>query len=204
MRKGERFNAISHMVGVILTFVGLLVLVVPPLMHGDLMKAVGFTVYGLSLLLAFLASTLYHSVHGETRHLYLLFDRIAIYFLIAGTYTPITLLKLPTSWGRPLLAIVWLLALSGSAIELLPVRRKKPLSLALYMLMGWMSLLAIKPLIAALTATGVGYLVAGGLLYSLGGVVARLKMLPRNHELWHILALAGSACHFAVMLIYVS
>ena len=201
---GEKFNAITHLVGTALTGVGFLVLVVPPLVEGDFKKAIGLAVYGASLFLTFLVSTLFHSTHGGTRDWFRRLDRTAIYLLIAGTYTPITLLKLPAEWGRPLLSIVWVLALSGSMIELLSARGKKPLSVALYFAMGWMSLLAIKPLLAALTPRGVLVLVAGGVLYTLGGIALRMKLIPRSHEVWHVLSLAGGACHFAVILFYVS
>ena len=203
MRKGDRFNAISHLVGVFLAALGTVVLVVPAVARGDFTRSVGFIVYGASLLLAFATSTLFHSFRGKARDVMRRFDRVAIFLLIAGTYTPIMLVRLPAMWGWPLLAMAWAIAIYGSVRELAPSGRK-PHSVALYLLMGWMAVLAIKPLIAALTAAGVVYLLAGGVLYTLGGIAVRVALLPRSHEVWHVLALAGSACHFMVMLYYVS
>jgi len=202
--KGERFNALTHLVGAVLTLAGLLWLVVPPLIHGEIKKVLGFTVYGVTLFLAYLASTVYHSVKGEVRDVYRRYDRIAIYLVIAGTYTPVTLLKLSPGWGWPLLATVWALAVVGSAAELAAGHQKKTMSVVLYLVMGWMSLIAFKPLLESLTPAAVIWLGVGGVFYTFGAINLRFKLLPRSHEVWHVLVLAGSACHFAVMLLYVS
>lgn len=204
MEAGEKFNAVTHLGGALLTGLGIPVLVVPPAMAGDFVEAAGFGIYGASLFLSFLVSTLFHATRGTTRDWFRRLDRTAIYLLIAGTYTPITLLKFPAAWGRPLLWVVWVLAISGSVVEFLSAKGKRPLSVALYLLMGWMSLLAIKPLLAALTPAGLTILLAGGVLYTLGGITHRMRLLPRSHEVWHVLSLGGGACHFAVMLFYVA
>ena len=201
--RGERFNALTHLAGAVATVAGLLLLVVPPLIHGEIKKVLGFAVYGLTLFLAYVASTVYHSVRGAARDLYRRYDRMAIYLLIAGTYTPVTLLALPPRWGWPLLIAVWALAGVGSVAEMVAGRQKKTLSVALYLFMGWMSLIALKPLVESLAPAAVIWLGVGGVLYTLGAINLRFRLSPRSHEVWHVLVLAGSACHFAVMLFYV-
>jgi hemolysin III len=201
--RGERFNAFTHLAGAIATLGGLLVLVVPPLLDGEIKKVLGFAVYGVTLLLAYVASTAYHSARGAARDLYRRYDRMAIYLLIAGTYTPVTLLALPPKWGWPLLIAAWALAGIGSVAELFAGRQKKTLSVALYLFMGWMSLVALRPLVESLAPAAVIWLGAGGVLYTLGAINLRFALSPRSHEVWHVLVLAGSACHFAVMLFYV-
>ena len=203
LSRGERFNVLTHLAGAVATLAGLLVLVVPPLLHGEIKKFLGFTVYGLTLFLTYVASTLYHSVRGEARDLYRRYDRIAIYLLIAGTYTPVTVLALPPAWGWPLLIAVWALAGVGSVAELVAGRQKKTLSVALYLFMGWMSLVALKPLVESLTPAAVVWLGIGGVLFTLGAINLQFNLSPRSHEVWHVMVLAGTACHFAVMLFYV-
>lgn len=202
--KGERFNALTHLAGAVLTLGGLAWLVVPPLIHGEIVKVLGFTIYGLSLFLTYLASTVYHSVKGAARDVYRRYDRIAIYLVIAGTYTPVTLLKLPPVLGRPLLATVWALAVVGAVAELLIARQRKTVSVTLYLVMGWMSLIALEPLLQSLTPAAVIWLGIGGVLYTFGAINLRFRLLPRSHEVWHVAVLVASACHFAVMLLYVS
>lgn len=203
MSRGEKFNAISHLCGVLLTAAGLFVLVVPPLRDGEFTKAIAFTVYGTSLLLTFLASTLYHSVRGQARDLMRRADRIAIYLLIAGTYTPVTLVRLPASWGWPLLTVAWGLALYGSVLEWFDARHERRHTMSLYFVMSFISVFALRPLFVTVGAGGVAYLVAGGVFYTVGALAIRLTLHPRRHEFWHVAVLAGSACHFLMMLHYV-
>jgi hemolysin III len=204
MAGGERFNAVTHLIGALLTAAGMIALVMPPILQGEYLKALWFTVYGTSLLLTYVASILFHSMRGRARETYRRFDRIAIYILIAGTYTPLTLLRLPPRWGVPMLLAVWALAISGAVVEFLLSRKKKPLSVTLYVAMGWISILAVKPLLASITVYGVLWMVAGGVLYSLGALMLRWKLHPRCHEIWHVVVLVASACHFAMMYLYVS
>jgi hemolysin III len=189
--------------GAILAVVGWLVLVVPALVDGEVKRFLGLSVYGLTLFLVYAASTLYHSVRGEARELYRRYDRIAIYMVIAGTYTPVTLLKLPPEWGWPLLVGVWALAVAGSVTELVLARQAKTLSVTLYLLMGWMALVAAKPIVDSLSLAAVIWLGVGGVIYTLGAINLRWELLPRSHEVWHVLVLAASACHFAAIFFYV-
>jgi hemolysin III len=189
--------------GAILAAVGWLVLVVPAAAQGDLKSFVGLSVYGLTLVLVYLASTLYHAVRGEAQEIFRRYDRIAIYLVIAGTYTPVALLKLPPAWGWPLLVGVWALAVAGTVIELALARQTRTLSVALYLLMGWLALVAAKPLVDSLSIAAVVWLGVGGVIYTLGAINLRFKLLPRSHEVWHVLVLAASACHFAAIFFYV-
>ena len=170
MSRAERFNAVTHMAGAILAVAGWLVLVVPAVVEGDVKSFIGLSIYGLTLFLVYVASTLYHAVHGEARELYRRYDRIAIYMVIAGTYTPVTLLKLPPEWGWPLLFGVWALAVAGSVAELVLAHQKRTLSVALYLLMGWMALVAAKPLMESLSLAAMVWLGVGGVIYTLGAI----------------------------------
>jgi len=201
--RAERFNAVTHMAGAILAVAGWLVLVVPATVEGDVKSFIGLSIYGLTLFLVYVASTLYHTVRDEARELYRRYDRIAIYMVIAGTYTPVTLLKLPPEWGGPLLFGVWTLAVAGSVAELVLAHQKRTLSVALYLLMGWMALVAAKPLMDSLSLAAMVWLGVGGVIYTLGAINLRWKLLPRSHEVWHVLVLAASACHFAAIFFYI-
>ena len=203
MSRAERFNAVTHMAGAILAVAGWLVLVVPAVVEGDVKSFIGLSIYGLTLFLVYVASTLYHTVRDEARELYRRYDRIAIYMVIAGTYTPVTLLKLPPEWGWPLLFGVWALAVAGSVAELVLAHQKRTLSVALYLLMGWMALVAAKPLMDSLSLAAMVWLGVGGVIYTLGAINLRWKLLPRSHEVWHVLVLAASACHFAAIFFYI-
>lgn len=206
----EPFNGISHFTGALLSLVGLVLLLA--LSSGKPWHVTGFLVYGGSLVLLYTASTLYHSLHGNRRHIerLLMFDQVAIYALIAGTYTPICLVPLRGPGGWTLLAIVWGIALVGIGMRL--GWRKAPpwVPIALYLLMGWMSVAALGPLSIALPATALNWLFAGGIVYTVGTVFFALQR-PRlwpgvfsSHELWHVFVLGGSACHFVMMLRFVT
>jgi hemolysin III len=202
--RAERFNAVTHLAGAVLAAVGFGVLVVPAVARGRVLEALGFAVYGVSLFLVFLASTLYHVAGAAQRERWRCWDRAAIYVLIAGTYTPLALLKLPPRWGWPLMAAVWGLAAGGAASELLPARRRAVPEVTSYLVMGWMAMVAVVPLVDSLTIPGTAWLGAGGVIFTAGALTLRFDLLPRAHEVWHVLVLAGSACHFLAMLLYVS
>ena len=152
----------------------------------------------------FLASTLYHAVQNEgARKVLRQVDHLAILYLIAGSYTPFTLVTLNGSWGWSIFGVVWGLTLIGTVLQLSPARHIKALMVTLYLLMGWVVLVAIKPLIANLDVNGLGLLVAGGLAYT-GGVVFYVnKRIPFNHAIWHLFVLAGAMLHFFAILFYV-
>jgi hemolysin III len=204
MYHGERFNSISHLVGAGLALAGAIVLVTLAARLGDPWKIVSFSIYGAMLVALYVFSTIYHSVRGPAKALLRKFDHCAIYLLIAGTYTPFALVSLRGTWGWWLLGIVWSLALVGIVQELMLGKRTRVLSLILYVLMGWLALVAVVPLWNALTPSGFAWLLAGGALYT-GGLVfyATDHKLRHGHGMWHLCVVSGSGCHFYTILHYV-
>lgn len=205
MYEGERFNSISHLAGAILSLCGLSLLVTLAAIDGDPWKIVSFSVYGATLLLLYTCSTLYHSVRGPAKALFRKLDHLSIYLLIAGTYTPFSLVALRDNWGWWLLGIIWFLAIVGMALELYPRIRNRVVSVVICLLMGWLILAAFKPLLEALPRAGVYWIVAGGVLYSVGVVFYALdKKALHFHGIWHLFVLAGSLSHFCAILIYLA
>ena len=204
MYYGERFNSISHLVGAGLALAGAIVLITMAARLGDPWKIVSFSIYGTMLVALYVFSTVYHSVRGRAKAILRKLDHCAIYLLIAGTYTPFALVSLRGTWGWWLLGIVWSLALFGIAQELWLGNRTRVLSLILYVLMGWLALVAVVPLWHALTPPGFAWLLAGGALYT-GGLVfyATDHRLRHGHGVWHLCVVSGSGCHFCTILFYV-
>ena len=205
MYHGERFNSISHLIGALLAAIGSIILITMATRLGDPWKIVSVTVYGITLLALYVCSTLYHSARGAVQKATLRkFDHCAIYLLIAGSYTPFALVCLREKWGWPLFTVVWALALFGIAQELWLKSVSRKLSLVIYVLMGWISLAAIMPLIAALGWQGFAWLAAGGVLYT-GGMVFYVNdhRIRHGHGVWHLFVLGGSACHFVAVAGYV-
>ena len=206
MHTEERFNSISHLVGVGLALVGTIVLVVLAARLGDPWRLASFGIYGTALVVQYITSFLYHSAHGSTKPILRNLDHCAIYLLIAGTYSPFTLGTLRGHWGWPLFGAIWTLASIGIVQELQRPQRSRFLSLAIYLLMGWLAVLAIVPLISLLTLKGFAWLLAGGLLYT-GGIffyVAGKKGFSHGHSVWHLFVLGGSACHYFAVLLFVA
>jgi hemolysin III len=200
----EIANAITHGLGVGLSIAALVLLVLVAATKGNGWHLASSIVYGVTLLLLYLASTLYHSIPGEkARHVFKIIDHSAIYMLIAGTYTPFTLVTLRDSGGWWLFGIVWSLAAAGIALEAFWVYRPKWVSAAVYLGMGWLVVTAIGPLIANLPAPGVWLLAAGGLAYTFGTIFYILKRIPYMHAVWHLFVLAGSVCHFLAVMLFV-
>ena len=205
MYHGERFNSISHLVGAALAVAGTAVLVVLAARLGDPWKIVGFSIYGAMLVALYVASTAYHSVRGRAKEILQKVDHCSIYLLIAGSYTPFALVSLRGPWGWSLLGVVWGLALLGIAQEIWLAKGARVLSLVIYVLMGWLALVAVVPLWEALTPAGFGWLLAGGACYTLGIVFyATDHKVRHGHGLWHLFVLAGSICHFVTVLLYVA
>jgi hemolysin III len=205
MYYGERFNSISHLVGAALAVAGAALLIVLAARLGDPWKIVSFSVYGTMLVALYVFSTLYHSVRGRAKDVLRKFDHCSIYLLIAGSYTPFTLVSLRGAWGWSLLGVVWGLALLGILQEIWLAKGARVLSLVIYVLMGWLALVAVSPLWAALTPTGFAWLVAGGACYTIGiFFYATDHKLRHGHGLWHLFVLAGSICHFLTVLLYVA
>jgi hemolysin III len=206
-RGEERANVATHAAGAVLAVVGVVVLAVVARRHGTPRDLFGCVVFGAALVLLYSASTLYHSVgpaHARAKSILRALDHSAIFLLIAGTYTPFTLVTLGGPWGWSLFGVVWGLAVVGIALRLVLRRRPTALFMALYLAMGWSVLVAEKQLVAALVPGGIALLAAGGAAYTVGVVFYLWHRLPYGHAIWHGFVLAGSACHFAAVLLYVA
>ncbi len=209
MRIREPFNAISHLVGLVLAAAGTIVLL--RMAHGTGERA-AFAVYGASLILLYGASTLYHSLPLPDHRLRPLrtLDHIAIYFLIAGTYTPVAMVTLHGPWGWTLLGIAWAIAVAGIPFKIWFLDAPVWISTGTYLGMGYMALAAAAPLAARVSPAGLAWLAAGGIAYTVGAIIftrERPDPIPGvfgHHEIWHLLVLVGSGCHFGFMLRYVA
>jgi hemolysin III len=205
MRHGERFNSITHLVGAALAIAGTAVLVTIAAGLGDPWKIVSFSVYGAMLVALYVFSTLYHSIWGRAKPVLQKIDHCMIYLLIAGSYTPFALVSLRGPWGWSLLGAVWTLAALGIAQEIWIAKGARVLSLAIYLVMGWLALVAISPLWLALKPAGFAWLAAGGLLYTVGILFYALDQKVRHgHGIWHLFVLGGSSCHFFTVLLHVA
>lgn len=201
MYKGEKFNSISHLVGSVFALAGMIFLVVMASIQGDPWKIVSLSIYGTTLLLVYLNSTLYHSFQGRTKAVFQTFDHLSIYLLIAGTYTPLTLVSLRGGWGWSLFGTIWGLAFLGIGLELFSKTRQKILTISIYVIMGWLILIASHPLINSLPTGGLIALLVGGLFYTSGVIFYVSKdKIRHSHGIWHLFVMAGSFCHFLTML----
>lgn len=205
MYKGERFNSFSHLAGVLAAVIGSAALIWPVLQSGEGWKLLGFSVYSVSLLALYVFSTLYHSTTGPHKALYRQLDHLAIYLLIAGTYTPFLVVTLRESGGWWMFAIIWSLAAIGMALEMVPKAGRRAWSIGVYLLMGWLALFLIKPLSAALPEGGFTLLLMGGVTYTAGIIFYVFdKKVIHFHGIWHLFVLAGSVCHFFTIYYYVA
>ena len=200
----ELASSIVHGIGIVLSIAGLAALVALSARYGEVRDVVASAVFGATLVLLYTASTLYHAVPvPKAKPVLRTLDHIAIYLLIAGTYTPFTLIALPGRWGWSLFAAVWTLAALGSVLEFGALKRFRKLSVLLYIGMGWIGMIAFKPLMAHLQTGGMLLLVAGGLAYTLGVPFYLWRRMPYHHSVWHAFVLAGSVLHFLAVLLYV-
>lgn len=200
----EIAHSLSHGVGIVLAIVGLCVLVALSVRDGDIRHVVASGIFGGTLILLYTASTLYHSIPlPETKRLLRIIDHASIYLLIAGTYTPFTLVTLSGPWGWSLFGVTWGLAAVGVIFKLFFTGRFEKLSLVIYIAMGWCGVVAAKPLMAALAPGGLWLLLLGGLSYTGGVVFYVMKRLPYHHAIWHLFVLAGSVLHYFAILLYV-
>jgi hemolysin III len=206
MHFGERFNSITHLVGAVLSVAGLATLVTMGALDGDAYKVVSFAIYGAMLLVLYAISTLYHWVRNpRIKSVLQKCDHSAIYLLIAGSYTPFTLVTLRGPWGWSLFGVSWGLAALGIVQELTLGRRTRSVSMVLYVLMGWLALVAIHPLVTALPPAGTAWLVAGGLIYSAGiYFFINDERIRHGHGIWHLFVLGGSLCQFVTVARYVA
>jgi hemolysin III len=200
----ELANSLTHAVGLVLSIAGLSALLGAAAMHGGWLEIASCAIYGTTLIVLYLTSTLYHSIPFPLpKRILRTMDHLAIFLLIAGTYTPFMLIALRGTWGRALFALVWILALVGAVMDLSPLRRHRRVMIGLYVLLGWIGIVAIKPLIAALPAAALWLLFGGGVSYTLGVVFYRWHGQRYHHALWHLCVLGGSVLHYCAVLYYV-
>ncbi len=200
----EKINVISHAVGFFLSLIALGFLVVRASISGNVLHVVSFTIFGVSLMVLYAASSLYHNAkQPEVRKRLKIFDHASIYVLIAGTYTPFTLVTLQGSTGWIIFGVSWGIALVGITLKLFFTGRYSIASTVMYVLMGWVIIFAIKPLVHNLSADGLFWLFLGGVAYTVGAVLYSIKKIKFNHAIFHLLVLIGSFCHFVSIYFYV-
>ncbi len=201
--KEELANFITHAIGFILALAGLVVLIRVVYHDPDFWRQFSFVLYGTTVVMLFGASTLYHGVTKPSlKRILRVVDHMAIYLLIAGTYTPFMVLPLRGSWGWWLLGIIWSLALFGIVFKLWYTGKLNSLSTGIYLGMGWLAIVAIEPMMHSVPPASLGWLITGGLLYTLGVVFYNWKSLPYHHAIWHLFVLAGSGCHYISIIFY--
>jgi hemolysin III len=200
----ERINILSHASGLLLSMVAIVLLLVRASNYGNAWHIVSVAIFGASLIALYAASTTYHSAtRPELRARLRVIDHATIYILIAGTYTPFTLITLSGPVGWTIFSISWGLAVSGIVLKLFFTGRFNLVSTLMYIFMGWIIVFAVKPLVASLPAEGLYWLIAGGLSYTIGAVVYSIKKVPLNHAIFHLFVLGGSVCHFVAVYFYV-
>lgn len=204
MYHGERFNAWTHLVGALLAGIGAIWLLVLAALDGSTTKIVSVAIYGVTLVMLYSISTVYHSVRGRAKVIMRKLDHLSIYLLIAGSYTPFCLVTLEGAWGWTLFGIVWTLGIIGMLQEIKPRSEARVLSIIIYAVMGWIVLIALKPLITALGTTGFTWLAAGGVFYTVGIIFFAFDSRFRHwHGIWHLFVIAGSLLHFVAIVRFV-
>lgn len=203
-KRSERYNTLTHAIAAILALPAVIVLLVYASLKGDdAWRIVSFSIYGLTLFLLYLASSLYHGTNGRRKRIFQRFDHIAIYLLIAGSYTPFTLVALNGAWGWSLFGVVWILGVIGIVIDSLHTKGPRGVQLGIYFTMGWMFVVALYPLLKNLSVGGLAWLMAGGLLYTIGIIFYALEGRIRyGHVIWHLFVIAGSATHYFTIFHY--
>lgn len=203
MVREETANSISHGLGLVLAIMALPVLVLSATRAGNVRFIVGVSVFGATMVLLYLASTLYHSLtHEAAKQLFRLFDHTAIFLLIAGTYTPFALGVLRGPWGWSMLAAVWTLAIIGITLKMIARTRHSRISIALYVVMGWLAVVAAKPILLLIPVPGILLILAGGIAYTGGLAFFAAHRIRYNHFIWHLFVIAGTTCHFFAVLWY--
>jgi hemolysin III len=200
----EIANCVTHGVGLALSVVGMVALVALAWLYGGALHVVSSSVYGASLVILYLASTLYHGARTpRSKQFFQVVDHCCIYLLIAGTYTPFTLVTLRGGWGWTLFGLVWGLALAGIIFRIIFGTRYKPVTIVSYVLLGWLCVIAVKPILATVPLGALAWIAAGGLAYTSGVAFFAAHRIPHNHAIWHVFVLAGSICHFIAVALYV-
>ena len=198
----EVIHSVTHGIGAVLAIAGMGLLIVHARACGGARHIVSCSIFGASLIILYLASTLYHGIqHPKAKEILRIVDHSAIYLLIAGTYTPFTLVSLQGAWGWSLFGVIWGFAFLGIALRLTPLRRFSSLRLILYITMGWAAIVAIKPLAAAVPPNALILIVMGGLMYTVGIIFYLWRRLPYHHAIWHLFVLSGSILHYSAVLL---
>lgn len=202
--KGEELaNSITHGIGALLSVAGLVLLIIFSSLNGNAWHIISFTIYGITMLFLYMSSTLVHALReGKAKDVFEIFDHSAIYFFIAGTYTPYLLLIVKGWQGWTIFGIVWGLAILGTIFKCFFVKKYLFTSTILYIVMGWGIVTIWKPILMNLSQTGIILLVAGGLIYTIGSIFYMWRGFKYHHAIWHIFVMAGSACHFFGILLY--
>lgn len=200
--KEELWNALTHGFGLILSIPVCILLIIYAGLHGSAVQVTAFSIFGATLILLFLMSTLLHSVPEKYKRVFSILDHSSIYILIAGTYTPFLLIAIGGTLGIVMIILIWSIALFGVVFKCLFIHRFEKLSLFLYILMGWLIIFAIRPLYAYLAFEGFMLLLAGGLLFTFGAIFYAWTRLPYNHAIWHLFVLAGCGCMVACVYTY--
>jgi channel protein, hemolysin III family len=200
----ELANCLTHGFGLVLSIAGLVVLIVLASIHGTTIHIVCCCIYGLSLVTLYAASTLYHGCRRpERKHFYRTIDHAAIFVLIAGTYTPFTLINLWSNWGRLLFVSVWTIAILGMIFKVFFTGRFEIVSTGLYIVTGWLAIFAVKPILAEIPSGGIILILMGGFFYTMGVFFYASKRLRYSHAIWHVMVLTGSVCHYIAVMRYV-
>jgi len=199
----EKLNVISHAIGLVLAVVGTVFLLMKSFAMGDTMAVIGSLVFGLSMITLYAASTLYHKSSSSKREYLRVFDHASIYLLIAGTYTPFTLVSLNGQVGWILFGVTWSFAIAGVILKLFYTGRYNLVSTLMYAIMGWLIVFAIMPLIDSIGLNGFLWLLAGGIIYSLGAVFYLFDKIRFMHSVFHLFVLMGTICHFIAVYYYV-
>ena len=200
----EKLNIWSHAFGIFLSIIALVLLIIKAVQQDNIWMMISFPIFGVSLILLYLASTLYHaSKEPQKRFKLKVFDHAAIYVLIAGSYTPFTLVSLNGETGWLIFSMVWVMAFTGIILKLFFTGRFKVVSTAMYVLMGWLIVFYFQDLTASLHEKGVFYLILGGVFYTIGAVLYSIKKIKFNHAIFHVFVLGGSFCHFLSIYLYV-
>jgi hemolysin III len=197
----ERINALTHGIGTVLSIAGLVILVVCAASYGNGWHIVSFSIFGSSLIILYTASTLYHSItHATAKRVFRILDHSAIFILIAGTYTPFMLVSIRGGWGWSIFGVIWAYAILGIILKVFYIGRFKKISVAVYVIMGWLCIVAFKEIIANVSSLSLILLIIGGLSYTFGVIFFAWRKLPYNHALWHLFVLSGSIFHYFAVL----
>jgi hemolysin III len=203
-KKEELANSITHGIGALLSLSALVILIVYATLYGTVWHVVSFTIFGVTMFILYMSSTLLHSFpEGKVKDIFEIFDHSSIYFFIAGSYTPFLLVVIKGTLGWSLFGIVWGLAIAGTVFKCFFVKKYLFSSTALYVVMGWLMVFAWKPLVNNLAPQGITYLIIGGALYTLGAIFYVWRGFAYHHAVWHLFVLAASVAHFFCVLFYV-